>query len=1130
MLRSLIHYWRVNLAVLLGAAVATAVLAGALLVGDSVKGSLRDLTLDRLGGIDHALVSARFLRADLADDLAAAPGFDERFASVAPAIVVRGSALHDESGARASKISIQGVDERFVDLYPDTGELDFGRRDGQIFPSVYVNAALSRELGVEAGDDVLLYFTQFSDIPRDTLMGEKETEDVVGTLRGTVVEVLPDRGIGRFGLLPNQGLPLNAFVSMRQLQRALGRRGEINTLLVADRPGGDDPEAAAVALETALASALDFSDLGLAAEPGDGFVRLESREFVLRPNLDAAVSVVARDMGVPLVRVQSYVANKLTAGDRLVPYSLVVGFDPDPAAAWSSLVQVDGTPVSGIGDDEIWINSWTADQLGVAAGDTLTMDYFEVGPREELIDRTRDFTVGGVVAIEGAGADATLTPEYPGIQDAEDMAAWDPPFEVDLSLIRDEDEDYWDDYGAVPKAFVSTATAKALWSTRFGSTTSARIGAPDGTDAAAEALRAGLLARMSPEAFHLQFQSVKSEGLAAAQGATDFGMLFVSFSFFLIISSAMIVGLLFGLNVEQRARQIGLLLAVGYPVKRVRRELVGEGLVLAGVGGLLGLAGGVGYAALLMAALRTLWVGAVGSSELYLHINPVSLPVGWAIAVAVVGFSIFQTVKRLRRIPPPQLLAGSLRSPQRQKTRRITPILAWGGLAVALGLVGYAFVSDSLGSMGLAFGAGALLMISGLAFFALWCRGSRTRGIGGAVIGMAARNSSWAPGRSILSVALVASACFVIVLVAANRHEFGRELEDRGSGAGGYALIAEAEVPLYQDLNEADGRAELGFSADDAAVLDRATVAAFRFRPGDDASCLNLYQPEKPRLLGVPGDVIARGGFGFKQVLLPEDPAARAEIEANPWRLLERPLEDGAIPMIGDANSMQWILKLRPGQDLVLENEYGEPMTLRLVATLDRSVFQSELLVAESAFLENFPGRSGYAFFLVDTPFDGATEVATTLEAGLAPYGFDSSTTADKLAAFQTVEHTYLSTFQMLGGLGLLLGTAGLAVILVRNVVERRGELATLRAFGFRQSRLGWMVVAENAFLLIIGMVVGTVAAILAVAPRLASVHVPWTPLVATLVGVLAFGMLSSIAAVVGAMRTPLLPALKAER
>jgi ABC-type antimicrobial peptide transport system permease subunit len=111
-----------------------------------------------------------------------------------------------------------------------------------------------------------------------------------------------------------------------------------------------------------------------------------------------------------------------------------------------------------------------------------------------------------------------------------------------------------------------------------------------------------------------------------------------------------------------------------------------------------------------------------------------------------------------------------------------------------------------------------------------------------------------------------------------------------------------------------------------------------------------------------------------------------------------------------------------------------------------------------------------------------------------------------------------------------LLGTVGLAVILVRNVVERQGELATLRAIGFRASSLGWMVVAENAFLLVIGTVEGSAAALIAVAPRLATIHVPWLPLAATLGAVLVTGMLSSVVAVAGALRTPLLPALKAER
>jgi ABC-type antimicrobial peptide transport system permease subunit len=158
-------------------------------------------------------------------------------------------------------------------------------------------------------------------------------------------------------------------------------------------------------------------------------------------------------------------------------------------------------------------------------------------------------------------------------------------------------------------------------------------------------------------------------------------------------------------------------------------------------------------------------------------------------------------------------------------------------------------------------------------------------------------------------------------------------------------------------------------------------------------------------------------------------------------------------------------------------------------------------------------------------------QTAQILERTLTDYGFDSSTTAEKLAAFQAVENTYLSTFQALGGLGLILGTVGLGIILIRNVIERRGELATLRAFGFQRTTLALLVLGENGFLLVLGIVIGGISAVTAVAPHLlaGASDVPWLSLTTTLVVVFLVGMLASSAAVRAALRIPLLPALKAE-
>jgi len=1116
LLRALIHHWRIHLAVVAGAAVASAVLSGALLVGDSVRGSLRDMTLERLGGIDSGLVSDRFLRQELFDEFAASGEF-----SAAPAVILRGAAVHGDSGARASKVSIHGIDSRFAALHGAQPDLDLSRQPGQIFPSAAISHALARELDAAEGDSLVLSFGRFSPVPRDTLMGETDVEEVLGSIRVTVVEILSENGLGQFGLLPTQQEPLGAFLEIKPLQRALDLPDRINGIFLGSSVASPDAR---------LESVLGLEDLGLQVTAGDGEFMIESEEFVLRPAVDAALTEVAAKLGAPVLRIQSYLANAMRFEDRLTPYSLVVAVDgtSSPGGLRLETTAGDTAPLPATG--EILVNDWLAADLGVSVGDTVTMDYYAVGPREELIEGTADFRVNGIVAIGGLAADPALTPEYPGIQEAEDLASWDPPFPVDLDLVRDKDEDYWDRYGARPKAFVAGETGRELWGTRFGETTSARIGrAPDRTLAETmEAFRERLLEELPPSSFGLTFRPLKSEGLSASSGATDFAGLFVSFSFFLILSAALLIGLLFGLGVERRAREVGLKLAVGYPVRSIRNGFLKEGAILAAIGAAVGLAGGVGYAWLMMAGLRSLWVGAVGSSRLYLHVAPATLPLGWAISMFVILVAIGLTVRRLRKVPPPMLLAGSVSVPGDGKRRRLTPFLAWGGLALALVLAGFGLATGQADNPGLAFGAGAMLLISGLAFFALWCRGSRTKGMGlnarTAIAGMAARNSAWNPGRSILSVALVATACFAIVMVAASKQEFGDELRERDSGTGGFPLIAETEIPLHQDLGREDDRTELGFDDEALALLAAAAVIPMRSLPGDDASCLNLYQPDEPRILAAPDDLIDRGGFAFRKTWpLPEG-------ETNPWSLLRQEIEPGVVPAFADANSAMWILHLGLGKDLVMQDEFGRGVTFRLVGLFRTSIFQSELIVAEDRFLEHFPSRTGYGVFLVDTPWEQAEPVARVLESTLGGFGFDATTTPARLESFKAVEHTYMATFQVLGGFGLLLGTIGLGIVLVRNVIERRGELATLRAFGFRRASLGWLVLAENAFLLLVGLAIGAGAALIGVAPRLAQIQTSWTGLALTLATIAAVGMLASIVAVSGALRVPLLPALKAER
>src|SRR5262249_12869532 len=150
---------------------------------------------------------------------------------------------------------------------------------------------------------------------------------------------------------------------------------------------------------------------------------------------------------------------------------------------------------------------------------------------------------------------------------------------------------------------------------------------------------------------------------------------------------------------------------------------------------------------------------------------------------------------------------------------------------------------------------------------------------------------------------------------------------------------------------------------------------------------------------------------------------------------------------------------------------------------------------------------------------------------GLASQGWNVQETRDRVRAYLSVENMYLATFQALGGLGLLLGALGLAIVLARGVWERRRELALMRALGFQGSQLGWLVLCENVFLLIAGLAGGFVAVMLAVAPHLlgTGANVLWGQLGLLLAAVLGVGLLAGMLAMWRSLQTPVLTALRQE-
>ena len=422
------------------------------------------------------------------------------------------------------------------------------------------------------------------------------------------------------------------------------------------------------------------------------------------------------------------------------------------------------------------------------------------------------------------------------------------------------------------------------------------------------------------------------------------------------------------------------------------------------------------------------------------------------------------------------------------------------------------------------FGGGVVLLVAAVWFISRWLKRPSRSYIHGAgwwtIARLGFRNATYHPARTVLCITLIASAAFIIVAVDSFRRS-GVSAIDRKSGTGGYPLLAESLLPIAHDPNTSEGRESLNLNTDEA-TLKNLSFVNFRVRPGDDTSCLNLYQPRNPKIVAPPDSFIRDNRFAFQNSL---------DEKNHPWLLLDRQLEDGAVPVIGDANSLTYVLHLKVGDEMTVDHANG-PLKLRIVAALSDSIFQSELLMSEKNFLRLFPSEEGYRMFLVDVPNrEQAAAVSTVLEERLSDFGFDAVSTEERLANFHRVENTYLSTFQMLGGLGLALGTLGMAAVLLRNVFERRKELALLRAVGYNSSHFAAMVITENVLMLGLGLAVGFVCALLAIAPVLfeRGGRLPNISLGLLLLAVLLSGATASLVATLAALRSPLLPSLRAE-
>jgi hypothetical protein len=534
----------------------------------------------------------------------------------------------------------------------------------------------------------------------------------------------------------------------------------------------------------------------------------------------------------------------------------------------------------------------------------------------------------------------------------------------------------------------------------------------------------------------------------------------------------------------------------------------------------------------MLVGLSTVWQGAVGSSDLRFHAEPLSVAIGGVSGIVVALGTILLAIRRQARAPARELLAAgaeaelNLAAPPRVRIRLGLAVAAATGIA-ALALLPLARGATGEEAAGVFFGVGSLLLAGLLSAYhsllSSLALGSDHKPLGLAALAM--RNAARRRGRSLATIAILASGVFLVIAVGAFYQGPQANSVARASGTGGFAIFGETSLPVMADLNTAEGRRAFALPKETGTAPLSFRFVPLRVHQGDDASCLNLNRPQQPRIVGVrPEELASRGAFSFA--------ATTAQTPGeSPWMLLKSSPGEAEVPAIADQTTLEWSLQKGVGDTLDYTDERGRTFRVRIVGAIENSVLQGSLIISEEAFIAKFPSESGYRMFLVDAPPGQAAEVAKTLSQQMSDVGLAVMTTSERLAEFNAVQNTYVAIFQVLGGLGLVLGSVGMGVVVMRNIMVRRSELALLRAVGFPVRSLYRMILWEHWLLLVLGLGAGLAAAILAVWPALRSSGgtTPYLLLAVLVAAVLASGMLWTLLAARLALKGPLLAALRNE-
>ena len=830
---------------------------------------------------------------------------------------------------------------------------------------------------------------------------------------------------GNISLKNEQIIPLNLFVNRAELAQTMETEGKINLILTNRKITNAD-----------LNKSWNYSVSGLQTNTHNGFTEITSDRIFLPETVVKAICL----HNVHTNRLFSYLANSIRKTETALPYSFVTAMD---------FYRDDQ-----LKDDEIILSDYAAKQLNAHIGDSVWISYFTATALKDLLEDSLKLIVRKVVPIAELQADSALSADFPGLSNVDRCTEWDSDLPINMDLITKEDEDYWATYRNTPKAIISYHAIADKWKNSYGAATAVRIKStqPD-------------LSKLDAGQFGIQLIYPRDTGLYAARNGVDFASLFLALGFFIILSAMLLLIIPFSEMIYQRRDEISLLQAIGYPQKRIIRILWMESTPVIFISAIGGILAGFLYTTLVMWLLGNVWQGATHTGGFAVYLNPttilVSLLIGILLAFGLIHGVIIRGMKGKKQnqsqTPAPKI-----------KIRAIVASL----LSIAIIIINIVLLQSIAVFMLI-----GVILIGALASwgnYLLASNGNQTK------TNFSTDQLKWKTiqankKQAILAFFSLAMGIFIVYAVGLNRQDFSNHAKIV-NGTGGYTLWCESSIPVYHNMNSSDGRAKLRLND----LPANTKVLQCLQHQADEASCLNLNKVSTPTVLGVDLQQLAASRFKIRQTLNNRN---REQLFTQ-----MQTATDSVYPALVDATVLEWSLVKSIGDTLHYQADNGKDIAVQIVGTIANSVFQGNILLDRSLFLEIWKEDPGSRVFLVKTSEEEIQATKNLLSQALNDYGVIVATTNDRLRQFNTVTDTYLSIFMTLGGLGLLLGIVAFIIVIRKNLTIREPEIKLYFTLGFNSYKIVRLLYYENLLVPVYALASGIFGSLVAVVPNIRSI------------------------------------------